>query len=243
MCRGKSLCPCPCTECPQGTKLRAWLEGVLSARLQRFKNRHQQLPARHGSFSEGIPGWGKGCTVREVQPWLMGSREKRGHSPFSALEWSNKELLISYMLFLTVIWCEKSLKRNLQSISGRASNWWEKTSVIFIHPKSLGNMIFLVFFFFKPINMQNSWNKCCCLLVEYFVSMSVSVIGARSSGEAQGNADIYCRQPRTARTSRPAPGNPGSSWGRAYASINQGNITPAMMLQPPRTNDLKRKYL
>lgn len=94
-----------------------------------------------GVSRKGIPGWEKGCTVLEVQPWLMGSREKRDHSPFSAPEWSNKELLISYMLFLTVIWCEKLLKRNLQSISGRALNWWEKTTVIFIHPKSLGDMI------------------------------------------------------------------------------------------------------
>lgn len=53
--------------------------------------------------------------------------------------------------------------------------------------------------------MQNSWNKGCCLLVEYFVSGKASVTGVRSSGEAQGNADIYCRQPRTARTSCPQP--------------------------------------
>lgn len=63
--------------------------------------------------------------------------------------------------------------------------------------------------------MQNSWAKCRRLLAEYFVCASVSVIGARSNGEAQGNADIYCRQPRTARSSsaRESRLQPGPSTG------------------------------
>lgn len=96
-----------------------------------------------GISRKGIPGWEKGCSVLQVQPWLMGSREERGHSPFSAPDWSNKGLFSSYMLFLTVIWREKSLKRNIQSLSGRALDRWENTTVIFIHTKSLGNMISL----------------------------------------------------------------------------------------------------
>lgn len=79
---------------PSGNQTRACLEGVSSALLQRFKNRHQQPAARHGSFWERHPWLGK--VMHSVGGTALRDREhgETGHSPFSAPEWSNKELFI-----------------------------------------------------------------------------------------------------------------------------------------------------
>lgn len=157
--------------------------------------------------------------MHSVGGTTLSDREHGEDRPLALLSpWVVKQRIIH---FLTVIGCEKSLKENLQSLCGRALNWWEKTFLSSLnHWVKKKNKI-------EPRNMQDSWNKCCCLLVEYFVSESQAAAGAAGRHKAMlTSTDGSPEAPGN-------PGNPGSSCGQAHASINP-EIQPRPWCYNPR---------